>query len=229
MNNSIFLKLGAPSDEIAVGKSHWWGYPDLPLDMDIPTFIDPNDGNEYALSFLCQINLADLHDAMLDAAYDTGDQSYKQYDLPKSGLLLFFADIAYYGGMWDEPAIGSYLSNNKVVRVVYVPEEDMASLICRQEEYADEELPAQPIDFCARLPKGEGLPEHKLLGTPDHHEWEDWDQPCTGWQLLLQMDSCEEDGYAFNFIDCGVLNLIISPEALKRHDFSNVRGIVLST
>lgn len=176
MNNSIFLKLGAPSDEIAVGKSHWWGYPDLPLDMDIPTFIDPNDGNEYALSFLCQINLADLHDAMLDAAYDTGDQSYKQYDLPKSGLLLFFADIAYYGGMWDEPAIGSYLSDNNVVRVVYVPEEDMASLICRQEEYADEELPAQPIDFCAHLPKGEGLPEHKLLGTPDHREWEDWDQ-----------------------------------------------------
>lgn len=229
MNNSIFLTLGAPSDEIAVGKSHWWGYPDLPLDMDIPTFIDPNDGNEYALSFLCQINLADLHDAMLDAAYDTGDQSYKQYDLPKSGLLLFFADIAYYGGMWDEPAISSCLSDNKVVRVVYVPEEDMASLICRQEEYADEELPAQPIDFCARLPKGEVLPEHKLLGAPDHRQWEDWEQPCAGWQLLLQMDSCEENGYAFKFIDCGVLNLIISPEALRRRDFSDVRGIVLST
>ena len=227
MNNSIFLTLGAPSDEIAVGKSHWWGYPDLPLDMDIPTFVDSNDGNEYALSFLCQINLADLHDAMLDAAYDTGDQSYKQYDLPKSGLLLFFADIAYYGGMWDEPAIGSCLSDNKVVRVVYVPEEDMASLICRQEEYADEELPAQPIDFCARLPKGEALPEHKLLGAPHHREHADWDKPCTGWQLLLQMDSCEENGYAFNFMDCGVLNLIISPEALKRHDFSDVRGIVL--
>lgn len=229
MNNSIFLRIGAPSDDIAVGKSHWWGYPDLPLDTDIPTFTDPNDGNEYALSFLCQINLADLHDAMLDAAYDTGDQTYKQYDLPKSGLLLFFADIAYYGGMWDEPAIGSHLSDNRVVRVVYIPEEDMASLICREEEYADEELPAQPIDFCASLPKGKGLPEHKLLGPPDYREWEDWDMPCTGWQLLLQMDSCEEYGYAFNFMDCGVLNLIISPEALKRHDFSDVRGIILST
>ncbi len=227
MNNSIFIQLGKPSDDIAVGKSHWWGYPDLPLDMDIPTFTDPNDGNEYALSFLCQINLADLHDAMLDASFDTGDQSYKQYDLPKSGLLLFFADIAYYGGMWDEPAIGSQISDNRVVRVVYIPEEDMASLICREEEYADEELPAQPIDFVPR--PAESAPEHHLLGKPTYLQQEDWDAPCAGWQLLLQMDSCEEDDYTFRFDDWGVLNLIISPDALKRHDFSDVRAVVLSS
>lgn len=227
MNNAIYLKLGSPSDDISVGKSHWWGYPDMPVDMDIPTFVDPDDGGEYALSFLCQINLADLHEAMLDAAFDTGDQSYKQYDLPKSGLLLFFADIAYYGGMWDVPAIGSCLSDCDVVRVVYIPEEDMVSLVCREDDYADEELPSQPIEFVVKVRSGE--PEHKLLGGADYREWADWDAPCHGWQVLLQMDSCEEPGYAFNFTDCGVLNLIISPSDLKRHDFSHVRGIVLSS
>ena len=76
-NSPIYLRLADIPSELPVGASHWWGYPDLPEDMPIPTVTDPTDGNTYALNFICQINLADLPEGIIR--------------LPHSGLLLFFA------------------------------------------------------------------------------------------------------------------------------------------
>lgn len=223
----IYLRLGRPSTDISVGKSHWWGYPDLPLDVDIPTTTDA-DGSEYALDFICQINLADLHDYLVETAADTGDRSVLDCPLPQSGLLLFFADIAYYRGNWDEPAISMHYSDTDVVKAIYIPEDDMAALVSCEDVYADDALPAQPIDF-ARERGDFSQPDHRLLGPADYREWEDWDAPFCGWEVLLQMDSCEDEVCNINFVDCGVLDLIISPDDLARHDFSNVRAIILST
>lgn len=227
MNKAIYLKLGKPTDNLRVGQSHWWGYPDMPINMEVPTLTDA-DGNEYALDFLCQINLSDLHEFLNDTAAATGDSHIAQCPLPKSGLLLFFADIAYYLGNWDEPSISMHYSDNRQVRVIYVPQEQMAEVVSCEEFYADDNICAQPIEFALEKP-GHDAPEHCLLGFPEHREWEDWDEGHEQWQLLLQMDSCEDDSYVCNFVDWGVLNLIISPEDLRRHDFSNVVGIILST
>ena len=187
MNNQpIYLRLADTPAELPVGASHWWGYPDLPEDIPVPTITDPTDGEVYALTFICQIN------------------------------------------QWDKPSISLYISGNEVVKVIYLPEERLTQLVNRQDEYAEEELPAIPL-YCTteRPPLSE--PDHRLLGEPDYREWDDWNAPFEGWEVLFQMDSCEGDGYNYNFIDCGVLNLIIAPEALKALDFSDVRAIILST
>ena len=213
-NSPIYLRLADIPSELPVGASHWWGYPDLPEDMPIPTVTDPTDGNTYALNFICQINLADLPEGIIR--------------LPHSGLLLFFADIAYYNRQWNEPSISLHISGNEVVKIFYLPKEKLSQLVNRQDEYAEEELPAVPIQCTTeRPPLSE--PDHRLLGEPDYREWDDWDTPFEGWELLFQMDSCEGDGYNYNFIDCGVLNLIVAPEALNALDFSDVRATILST
>lgn len=214
MDKPLYLRLEKPTAPLRVGESHWWGYPDLPPDVDIPTVYDEPDDMDYGLTFLCQINLADLPQRISS--------------LPHEGLLLFFADIAYYCGQWDEPSIGCCVSDNKVVRVLYVPKADMARVVSRQREYAEEAVPPMRIVFCDER-QGLELSDHRLLGEPEYREWDDWDAPYNGWQLLLQMDSCEIPGGEYNFMDVGVLNIIVSPEALRKLDFSDARGIILST
>ena len=53
-----------PSKENLVGRSHWWGAPDLPADMPYPfvTVGDDDDDASYpaALTFICQIRLSDI-------------------------------------------------------------------------------------------------------------------------------------------------------------------------
>ena len=60
MDKPLYLRLEEPTAPLRVGESHWWGYPDLPPDVDIPTVYDEHDDMDYGLTFLCQINLADL-------------------------------------------------------------------------------------------------------------------------------------------------------------------------
>ena len=80
--------------ENLVGKSHWWGAPDLPVDMPYPYVVE-NAGtdDEYAdpLTFICQIRLADI------APFDM------QRLLPQTGMLYFFATIDYFLGDFDAP------------------------------------------------------------------------------------------------------------------------------
>ena len=53
--------------------------------------------------------------------------------------------------------------------------------------------------------------------------------PFEDWVILLQIDSFEGKDFVLNFMDFGVLDFLISPKALEASDFSDVRGIVLST
>ena len=72
------------TDEPLLGKSKWWGAPDLPASVPFPytTYID-EDGEEYPqpLTFICQIRLRDIADIDTDNL------------LPHTGMLYFFADI----------------------------------------------------------------------------------------------------------------------------------------
>ncbi len=53
--------------------------------------------------------------------------------------------------------------------------------------------------------------------------------PFEDWVILLQIDSFEGKDFVLNFMDFGVLDFLISPKAQEASDFSDVRGIVLST
>ncbi len=206
----VYIHLGEAVENPPVGSSHWFGYPDLPPDMEIPQIEE--GGESYALTLVCQINLSELP---LQPA--------------QKGLLLFFADIAYYGGHWDEPSIGSDISDNQVCRVVYVPAEKMGTLVsCREYFFEQDEPKAIGLTFNRDKPTL-AEPELQLFGRTDHLEWEDWPSPCEGWQLLLMMDSMSGADYSYNFIDWGVLCFLIECEALERKDFSNVKTIILST
>lgn len=71
--------------------------------------------------------------------------------------------------------------------------------------------------------------EHMLFAPPSTREWETWDEPYEAWEILLQIDSFAGMDFNLNFMDFGVLDLLIDPEDLKRRRFDNVRAIVLST
>ncbi len=189
--------------ECGLHSSHFFGNPSMPSHIPWPTHQLQEDNEQWQepLDFICQIEYND-------------------------GLLLFFANIAYYAGWDTNPVIFGSVSDKNVVRVIFIHAEEMTSIIERTE--AEPLAPAHPIEFSSvRPPLGE--PEHQLFGEPEHREWEAWDAPFDGWQLLLQMDSDEGPNYTINFLDCGVLNFIISPHDLEVGIFDDVRAIILST
>ena len=102
------------TDEPLLGKSKWWGAPDLPASVPFPytTYID-EDGEEYPqpLTFICQIRLRDIADI------DTENL------LPHTGMLYFFADIDYFLGE-DAPLVmplHNYCGD--MIRVMYIDQE----------------------------------------------------------------------------------------------------------
>ena len=212
----IHLVLRAPFGKLSSGKSRFWGNPDLPEGTDYPMYID-DEGDQYPYFFICQINLEEL------AVFAP------ENPLPHTGLLSFFAKIDHYlGYMAASYGIGGYISNADDVRVMYFPTiEGMDEVVLLD----DEDNPTAPdemeITFARQVePLSE---EHELFARPTHSGWGTWGEPFEDWTILLQIDSFEGKDFVLNFMDFGVLDFIISPEALKRHDFSDVRGIVLST
>lgn len=197
----IYLRV--TEGECCLHSSHFFGRPSMPSHIPWPTHLLQEDNEQWQepLDFICQIEY-------------------------KNGLLLFFANIAYYAGWDTDPMIFGSVSDKDVARVIFITEEEMTDITERSD--AEPLAQARPIDFSAeRLPLGE--PEHQLFGQPGHREWDDWDAPFEGWQLLLQMDSDEGPDYTINFMDCGVLNFIIAPQDLEDGIYNNVRAIVLST
>ncbi len=204
------------ADDDLFGQSKWWGSPDLPTETPYPCYTD-EEGNEWSLTFVCQINCADL------AAYDT--------PLPKEGLLCFFARLDYYLG-YDDPGAdfeGVWDKNN--VKVIYVKPEDMNRL--EQKILVDDN--DVPIALSPRKIRWEVTTEgkdddygHKLLGAPFMIPWEDWDAPCEGWKVLLQVDSDEAEDYMLRFMDDGVFYVLINPADLEKGNFDNVRGFMVS-
>lgn len=245
MNKAIYLHLGetdpklsrswllhsSEADRIhAMRASHFFGSPVMPPEYPMPMIPHPApqvpyqsawDGKSVEcpkvlpMPLLCQINLADLPENEM---------------LPNEGHLLVFADYHYYDNIYGgEPNISMDISDADNLHVVYIPKEDTERMDWRDDSSRDNLNPIS-LTFNDKKPTLEE-PDMQLFGYTDHLEWEDWPEPCEGWQLLLQVDSMEWDDvrYVLNFVDWGVLCFLIEPEALKRRDFSNVRAIILST
>lgn len=212
----IRIILSKPSEKLSEGSSRFWGNPDLPEGMDYPTYID-NDGDDYPYCFICQINLEQL------AIFAP------ENPLPHKGLLSFFAKIDnYLGDYAATDIIGSHISEKESVKVMYFPKIDNLREVVLIDEDNEQINPDElSISFSYKLEPLNA--EHELFAQPTHREWETWDNPYDDWTILLQIDSFEGEDFNLNFMDCGVLDFLISPKALATHDFSEVRAIVLST
>lgn len=226
----VYLKLSKPFAELPMEASRFWGNPTLPKSMDYPQYID-DEGDEYPYVFICQINLASLK-----AFYGTSADP-----LPESGLLLFFAKIDHYLGMFAATdGVRGSISDADAVKVIYVKDlSDLREIVLVDED--DKLLSPEELEISfthAHDPLSDD--DHALFARPDHREWETWDgaapdaalasgKSFADWQILLQVDSFSGMDFNLNFMDYGVLCFLISPSALSRADFSNVRGLVLST
>ncbi len=203
--SAIQLKLSLTEEDLFC-KSKWWGNPDIPRGFQF----------DDSLMFLCQIRCDEL------SIFD------EKNVFPNKGMLYFFCDIAYYLGHYDEfePPYGP-MWTEEYVKVYYVDDVDENAF--GQIVFDDDCFPnikERKIDFEVVWDNADG---HKLLGNPFQFEYEDWDSPCEGWLNLLQIDSDEGEDYNLLFMDMGMLYIIISPEDLKKRDFSKVRACLYST
>lgn len=200
-------------EDAPVASSFWWGDPDMLIDneddFDWPHTIDGTD-----LLFIGQINLSDL-------PFET--------PLPKSGLLLFFADIDYFLGNFDaEPCGGIGLWPKDACKVIYYPVDSLNRL--SRIHFLDNGEVCTPrargITFAETSEHGYDL---KLFGQPSCFEHDDWPEPCVGWQLLLQVDTEEVADHNLRFYDDGLLYFIIDPEDLRSGRFDRVRAFMYSS
>ena len=212
----IYLKLSVSSEKLPTGSSRFWGNPDLPENFSFPTYTDAS-GEKHHYNFICQINLEELAGSGITSV------------LPKKGLLSFFALIDYYMGNFDAPLeIGGNISKTDAVRVLYFPScKDLKEITSAEKEEAMIVPHELRIEYCRSVPPL--TDEHALFALPDHRPWETWDIPFEDWHILFQIDSFEGEDFSLNFMDCGVMDFLISHSDLQRLRFDNVRAIILST
>ena len=187
-----------PTAEDLAGKSHWWGFPDLPEICEWPC---NEDGD--LLTFICQISLEDISE--LDS----------ENRLPHKGMIWFFADLDYFLGDLDAPCGGTGEWETGTFKVLY--SEDCSDLLTHEYYWEDGEpavLPAEEMTFEAASETDFGF---KLLGLPALTEG--YENENEGLMSLLQMD--EEERWGLRFFDCGTMNFMI-PAERTNDDFSNV-------
>ena len=204
-----------PFEKLPSGVSRFWGNPDLPEGVDYPMYID-DEGEQYPYIFVCQINLDELHRFAPDNP------------LPSGGLLSFFAKIDHYLGYMGDSELGGFISDPSEVKVLFFPDTDNMREVVLVD---DDDMQTAPEEMELRFARrAEPLSEeHELFANPDHRPWATWDHPFEDWIILLQIDSFEGKDFILNFMDFGVLDCHSSPQALAAADFSDGRGIVLST
>ena len=187
-----------PTAEDLAGKSHWWGFPDLPEAFEWPC---DEDGD--LLTFICQISLEDISE--LDS----------ENRLPHKGMIWFFAELDYFLGDLDAPCGGTGEWEPGTFKVLY--SEDNSDLLTHEYYWEDGEpavLPAEEMTFEAASETDFGF---KLLGMPAMTEG--YENENEGLMSLLQMD--EEERWGLRFFDCGTVNFMI-PAERTNDDFSNV-------
>lgn len=219
----IRLILSRPAEKTGQCASRFWGNPDLPPGYGYPEYVD-EDGDICEYRFICQINLAEIAGFDLDRL------------LPHKGLLSFFARIDRYLGDFEAlNGISGYISDPEDVKVLYFPEAGLPGedsgfreLVLVDEDDVQVNPEELRIDFAADKPE-DCYDDHALLAPPYYREWETWDPPFEDWEILLQVDSFSGEDFNLNFMDCGVLDFLISPEDLAASRFDRVRAIVLST
>ena len=203
--DSIKICLEKPSEDLFM-QSKWWGNPDMPVGFDVPD----------DLTFICQIRCDEI------AEFD------KENLLPHKGMLYFFAEIDYYFGHFDSYCPDGYWDNEDV-KVFYV--EDIDNQTFEQVVFVDDDDNPVALKELRMVFSNSGpmCETNKMLGEPYNREWEDWDAPYNGWTELLQVDSDDYEGATLNFMDWGMLHILINPKDLKNKDFSKVTSIVCST
>ena len=187
-----------PTAEDLAGKSHWWGFPDLPESCEWPC---NEDGD--LLTFICQISLEDISE------FDTDNR------LPHKGIIWFFADLDYFLGDYDAPCGGTGEWEPDTFKVLY--SEDCSDLLTHEYYWEDGEpavLPAEEMTFEAASETDFGF---KLLGLPALTEG--YENENEGLMSLLQME--EEERWGLRFFDCGTVNFMIPTERLN-DDFLNI-------
>lgn len=194
-----------PATEDLFGKSHWWGFPDLPEGVDFPAIPDEgSEEDENLLTFICQIDLADI------ATFDHDNR------LPHKGMLYFFAAIDYFLGDLDAPAANLGFWPDDLFRIIYAP--DTSELHTHRVLWPDGSnacLPPEAVSFAEVRDCADG---NKLLGRPSFEEVRDEAPDCIS---LLQID--EDERWGLRFYDCGMLNFLISPDDLDARRFSGCR------
>ncbi|MBO4469516.1 MAG: DUF1963 domain-containing protein [Bacteroidales bacterium] len=204
-----------PSEDVLYGESKWWGFPDLPDELDWPTVQANDDGELFddPLTFICQIKCSDL--APVDP----------EGLLPHEGMLYFFGALDYFLGDLDAfttPGMGEW--PKEYFRVLYSPvEEGLNTHTLFYDE--EDEIPACPA------------PEKILFVTPDSdlesYTWllgepfaEETREALPGYTSLLQID--ENDDWGLRFFDCGMLCFMIKPADLKARRFDKVKAWLYS-
>ena len=248
---SLRLQLDPTSDNIGP-HSKVGGNPVVPKD-----FVWPKREDGRPLTFLCQINLAEVNDFVFTHKY-----------LPRAGILSFFYDVeeepsgldagdrhgwcVYYFAPqikvyhYDE-AEGEVIAGYQVHYVVEPSYPDPVSKLAEQLERKDFGEYDNFTDTCYAE-----MPYHRLLGHPqlvlndffeeceiasrglelqsvldDPYLAKDISQACKSWVLLLQLDSDERVNFMWG--EGGTIYFCIEEEALKHKDFSNVWLIMQCT
>ena len=187
-----------PTAEDLAGKSHWWGFPDLPEACEWPC---NEDGD--LLTFICQISLEDISELDSDNR------------LPHKGMIWFFAELDYFLGDLDAPCGGTGEWEPGTFKVIY--SEDNSDLLTHEYYWEDGDpavLPAEEMTFEAASETDFGF---KLLGMPAMTEG--YENENEGLMSLLQLD--EEERWGLRFFDCGTVNFMV-PLDRQNDDFSNV-------
>ena len=218
----IRLERVGADEELELGASHFFGFPDVPRGFDFPCTDDECD-----LAFVAQLRLRDVPARTRAAAH-----------LPDDGLLLFFADVDYCLGDSDADPPPTTLQPRDRVRVVLVPADQLAPGTLLRGTIVDADgnpccLPAHRAVFVEGNNGDDdndaGAEKHQLFGAPEDMPYEDYDADAAGYRLLLQVDSCEGPDFCAMFGDEGLYTFIIDPAALARLDFSGVRGWLASS
>ena len=206
--NSIRLKTSYADEKLPVGASKLFGAPDIFDGFEWPTI--EVDGEEYDLSFVGQINLAEA------TKFD------KDGILPKNGMLYFFYDL---DEMPHDP------SDESACRVIYHErDDDLHAISYVDEDGEDLSFREMKVEF--QLVEAGFLADdsetHLLLGEPSIDNGF-WYECIDGWQMLFQLDSMETDDICINFTDEGLLCFYIDKDKLKARDFSDVRIMQIYT
>ena len=194
----------AKTDSELFGRSKWWGFPDMPEELEYPEVPVNVDGEMYydPLTFVCQIRCADL------APYDPEGL------LPHEGMLYFFAALDYFLGNLDAdvaPGMGEW--NPQHFRVLYSPTcENLHTHSIVYEDGSPACLPAEEILF------GGEESYTRLLGKP---YFEEVREAMPGMVSLLQID--ENDDWGLRFFDSGMLNFLISKKNLASCKWQEAR------
>ena len=242
---AIQIKFGAAGGAL-FGQSKWWGFPDMPEDLEYPEvpvreeYVDDAgrdavDEYDDPLTFICQIRCSDL------AAVDSEGL------LPHEGMLYFFAALDYFLGNLDavvSPGLGEWEA--PWFKVLWAPScENLHTHSILYEDGTEACLPAVPMAFsCGSASScgsdcgsgdaddscgatgdscettGDGF---QLLGRPFYDEVA---QEMPGMINLLQID--ENDDWNLRFFDCGMLNFLITPADLAARRWSAVRCYLTS-